>query len=1180
MVLSSKLPMFLWWGQELIQIYNDAYRPSLGINGKHPQAMGQRGKECWPEIWDFIGPLIDKVMHNGESIFYEDLLLPIFRNGRMEDVYWTFSYSPIYGDNGTVEGVHVACVETTEKIVGLKEMVESKSELEFALEAAELGTWDLDPFSYRFSANARLKEWFGVEAHEEIPLAKATAAIAPRDRQPVIDAITRALAAGSDGKYEITYSIIHPKTGVERIVIAKGRAWFDDSGKPYRFNGTLEDITAQRTAEATAVEMRQLSDLATRSVGLGMFKIDYQAGTIDYSPEFAAIMTGNPTLDNLSREAFIRFIHPEDERLRLQALREGLTTGEFHFTPRVIWEDGTVHHVSILAARVGNSPESATFSGIARDVTSIMVQQRALADAEFRLTQERRENEVLFRSIIEQSPIATCLFVGPDMIIMIANDIMLRYWGKDSSVIGMPLAQALPELGDQPFLNILRRVYSTGEAHTETAALARLAVGGKVSDYYFDYTYKPLRTADGEIYGIMNMAIDVTQQAATQRIIDEQTNKLLASFNEAPVAIAVVDGGALTFKMANQFYCTLVGRQPADLIDKPLLEALPELKGQGFDDLLRGVMTTGIPYVATDVPVKIVHNGVDKTVYLDFTYQPQRNSADQVSSVLVVAVEVTNKLLARQEVEASEQKFRSIIMDAPLGMALFHGPDFVMEVANNILISYLGKDPSVIGHPYASIVPELSAQGFIDKMKYVYQTGQSYEETDARLDLPIDGIMQTRYYNYAYTPLFDAFQQVYAIALTAQDVSEQVVARKTLEDAQAALQNAVELAELAVWRFNIQDQTFTYSPRFMDWLGFSEDTVSKNKALARLPEQYRRVVEQAINKAVRPGSLGYYDNEHPIINLVTGQTRIIHASAQVFSDASGNAQYLTGTAQDITKDRMLQKELQFKVEQRTTALREANAELAAVNQVLEASNLELQQFAYIASHDLQEPVRKIAIFTQMLQTHTEGSLTEKAKGYLHKIEVSAGRMTVLINDILAFSRLSNLNDQFVRIDLNEAMAEILAEFDLLIEQKNAVINIGDLPVIEAIPVQMSQLFGNLLSNSLKYANDSVLPRIEIVSHNLSTDQVAEIGLDPSLHYCRIIFSDNGIGFAPEYSEKIFGIFQRLHGKSEYEGTGIGLALCRKIVGNHGGKLTAESKIGHGATFHIILPTNRAMQSTG
>jgi signal transduction histidine kinase len=262
MILSSKFPMFLWWGDDLIQFYNDAYRPSLGNNGKHPLALGQKGKDCWPEIWDIIYPLIKQVVTTGGATWSEDQLVPIYRNGAIEDVYWTFGYSPITGESGKVEGVLVVCTETTEKVNNLKKLAESKEELEFAIEAAELGTWDLNPVTNKFTANTRLKIWFGLKPSDEVELALAIDSIAEKDKKRVAEAIQYSLSYESGGFYDIEYTIVNTVTNQERIVRAKGRAWFTDDKKAYRFNGTLQDITEEAIRKKKLAKNRQSLELA------------------------------------------------------------------------------------------------------------------------------------------------------------------------------------------------------------------------------------------------------------------------------------------------------------------------------------------------------------------------------------------------------------------------------------------------------------------------------------------------------------------------------------------------------------------------------------------------------------------------------------------------------------------------------------------------------------------------------------------------------------------------------------------------------------------------------------------------------------------------------------------------------------------------------------------------------
>lgn len=256
-VLNSKFPMFLWWGEDLIQFYNDAYRPSLGNGGKHPVALGLKAEDTWQEIWHIIKPLIDQVLGGGEATYSEDQLIPIYRNGTMEDVYWTFGYMPVKNETGKIEGVLVVCTENTEKIKLYQRVEESRSQLEFAIEATELGTWDHDPVTNMFTANQRLKKWFGVKTEDKIDLKDALNAVAPEDRQRLNDAIQYALRFESGGLYDIVYTLVHPQTGERRHVHAKGKAWFNENKKPYRFNGTLQDITDQKNAELSVKQSEE-----------------------------------------------------------------------------------------------------------------------------------------------------------------------------------------------------------------------------------------------------------------------------------------------------------------------------------------------------------------------------------------------------------------------------------------------------------------------------------------------------------------------------------------------------------------------------------------------------------------------------------------------------------------------------------------------------------------------------------------------------------------------------------------------------------------------------------------------------------------------------------------------------------------------------------------------------------
>lgn len=789
--------------------------------------------------------------------------------------------------------------------------------------------------------------------------------------------------------------------------------------------------------------------------------------------------------------------------------------------------------------------------------------------------QKLTENEAKFRSLIEEAPVATCLFIGRELKIEIANQQMISLWGKDNHIIGQTLEEALPELKGQPFLEILDRVFQSGETFEAIETPVHLMIGGVLKTIYCDFTYKPLRDESGTVYGIMDMAVDVTERVLSRQKIEENQRQLLDSFEQSPVGIAILRKKDLTFTMVNPFYAELVGRLPHELLNKPLLDALPELAGQGFDKILENVIETGVAFIANEISVDLMRNGTLEKVYVDLVYQPQYGDNKQVFGVFVVATNVTQQVVSRRKVEASEAKLRSVIANAPAGIGIFVGRDLIIEMPNKTFIDIVGKGPDIAGKPLREVMPELLSEGqpFLKILDDVYTTGKMFHSYGSQVKIVQNGLMTYNYYNITYSPLFDENNEVYAILDIAIDVTEAVQARQKAEDAEIALRGAVELAELATWELDVKSNTFDYSDRFKDWLGFNEETKVQENAYDPLPGEYRKLVPDAIFEALKSGGSGRYINEHPIVNQTTGEKRIIHAQAQVFYDSDGNPEVLRGTAQDVTRERELQQQLEYQVKKRTEELQEANAGLADANSNLQRSNAELAQFAYIASHDLQEPVRKISIFATMLEDQL-GEIEPQAKNYLTKINGAAARMGVLIRDVLAYSQLADENENFVAVDLNKIAEAAISDFELIIEQKNAKVTFQPLPVVEAIALQMSQLFGNLISNSLKYSRRDISPVIDISAETLSANEAIAHVIFEAGDYYKISVTDNGIGFGPEYAQQIFNIFQRLHGKTEYAGTGIGLAICKKIVQNHKGGIYAVSNEGNGATFTILLPISQ------
>lgn len=247
-----------------------------------------------------------------------------------------------------------------------------------------------------------------------------------------------------------------------------------------------------------------------------------------------------------------------------------------------------------------------------------------------------------------------------------------------------------------------------------------------------------------------------------------------------------------------------------------------------------------------------------------------------------------------------------------------------------------------------------------------------------------------------------------------------------------------------------------------------------------------------------------------------------------------------------------------------TNLKKAQLQLEQSLRELEQSNRELESFASVASHDLQEPLRKIQSFGERLKAVTAGTLPPDGQDYLERMESAATRMRRLIEDLLAFARVTSKAQPFVRVELSTIAREVLSDLEVSIDQAKATVSVGELPALEADPTQMRQLLQNLLSNALKFRREDAAPALAI-----------EASVDKEAGRCELRVRDNGIGFEEKHAEKIFNLFQRLHGRGKYEGTGLGLAICRKIAERHGGTISAQSTPGQGSAFTIHLPLARS-----
>lgn len=497
----------------------------------------------------------------------------------------------------------------------------------------------------------------------------------------------------------------------------------------------------------------------------------------------------------------------------------------------------------------------------------------------------------------------------------------------------------------------------------------------------------------------------------------------------------------------------------------------------------------------------------------------------------------------QQHLYNSENVLKSVIDSAPFPIGVYVGMELKIELANASMIKTYGKGDDVIGKLYTEILPELTNQEIFEQLREVLSTGISFHAKNKRVDIVIDGILKIHYFNYSFTPLFNAEGQVYGVMNTAAEVTDLNLARQQTIEAEEKLRLAVENADLGTYEIDLKGNVVKTSGKFKEIWDIDE-TVTQQHIIERLHPDDLWIRDKAYNEALTSGNISY-------------EIRIIHSDSSIHwvringkftFDEDGKPNTILGIVQDITEQIQSAEALSQLVTKRT--------------EELQRSNEDLMQFAHIISHDLKEPVRKVKIFSGILKSEVGTAISETGNSHIDKIQNAADRMSLMVDGILKYSTINASGYPTEKIDLNDIIENIKSDLELVIQEKRAILIQDQLPVIEGSAILIHQLFYNLINNALKFSKAEEPPRVTIHS-----EIVKKEGQD----YIKITIHDNGIGFDASHTEKMFTAFERLHSKDQYEGTGLGLALCKKIVDRHNGTIEAVGVIDEGADFIVSIP---------
>jgi signal transduction histidine kinase len=1044
LMLNSRFPMFVWWGHELINLYNDAYVPVLG--SRHPSALGRPAAEIWYEIWDVVGAQADLVIQRQQATWNEEVLLVMERHGYTEETYFTWSYSPILNSDGIAAGLFCACTEDTAKVIGRRRLAtlrdvsagttDLKNEREVLATATSVmsrNPYDL-PFTLlyvldRDGKRAWLAGAAGVRAADKG--APAETGAAPHENPWGLDLLsseTRVLSSldccfaevpsgpwplppaealciplRSRGEDQPAGVLI---TGINRYTL------LDDEYRAFltMLSGHIE--TAIANSRAYEAERRRAESLAELDRAKTLF-------FSNVSHEFRTPLTLmlGPLEDLLSAPGLDPSERSQLELIRRNGLRLLKLVNTLLDFSRI--EAGRVQAIfepvdlAALTADIASSFRSAMErAGVTFTVDCEPLSRPAWVDREMweKIVLNLLSNAFKYtlrgsvRLELKQSGDAAELSVTDTGIGISEQDLphVFERFHRAAGVpgrtdegtgIGLALVQELAKLHNGV-------VSVTSEQGRGSRFIVAVPLHERRGPAPVQATRSTAIRPDAFIEEALRWVPGPPSPSADQQVAGTRPHVLIADDNtdmrEYLVRLLSQHYRVTAVSNGEEALAAAIDNHP-DLVLTDVM--MPVLDGFGLLAALKAhpdLRLTPVIFLSARSGEESVVAGLDGGAD-DYLMKP--------FTARELIARVSAHLALRQERQRTHERLVQVFRQAPVGIVVLRGPEHVIELANPTYQAlFAGRD--LVGRRFSEVVPELN-EDLLNGFRYVLSTGKPFRASQLYVpyDFDRDGMVEDHWFNVNYEPIQEA-----------------------------------------------------------------DGTVS---------------------------------------GLVT-------------------------------------------------VLTEVTAEVLARNE-LERANKELEEFAYVASHDLQEPLRMVNIYAQLLLRRPGLQSDKEAAQFSKFIQTGVSRMEQLIQALLAYSRVVLQEEEPARTaDLNRSLGEAIAVLRMRIDESQAIITHDPLPVSWGDEQQFALVFQNLLSNSIKYCPDGKQPKIHI-------------SVEAADGHCLIRLTDNGIGFAARHADRIFGLFKRLH-KDKYPGTGLGLAICRRIVERYSGRIWAESEgEGSGATFSILLP---------
>jgi PAS domain S-box-containing protein len=948
-----------------------------------------------------------------------------------------------------------------------------------------------------------------------------------------------------DFNYRIT-----SKDKTNKILHARGELILNEQAEPVTVIGTVQDVTERQTLIQKLRRDEALYKQAEELVNMGNWSWDVKNNKLEWTDHLYRVYGLEPQSEEITIDRFLSFVHPDDREYVAKGVNEIHTKDLLDYTFRIITAKGEMKILRSIAQVHRDEKGNAIYIvGTERDTTEKQT-----------LINQLRRSESLYKQAQALAHLGNWSWDIKNNKIEWSDE-LYRIYGMEPQSQNLTYEEYLSFIHPDDKERIAKQVQSAIEKNEPWDYTHKIIrKNGEVRIVYA--TGEVITNEKGEPYMMIGTAQDITEkQTLIERL--QESEKL---FKQAQ---SLAHLGNWTWEIKTNVF------QWSDEMFK-IFEIGKENKIT-YEDWLNYVHPSDrqdvLNYIKKCVEEKKLYDRIHRIVLPSGKIKTVHRKGElicddhgQPVKMIGTTQDITEEYRVQQELRENQTFIRKITDATPSIIASYNintGKYVFISEGLEKLLGYNTEDVLEKGVEFFVGILHPDDTGTV-MQKNTSALEEANEHPD-RNDMVVEFTYRMRHINgqyrwfHTYGTIFDRNSEgkVEHVLNISLDVTDQVEATEKIKEQEHFIQQIADASPTILYLYDANKQSMVYINREIFFvLGYLPDEVlawgSDITEKLYHPDDYHLLParKQSGKNFQQVDSMIQYECR---MKNNEGEWRWLLVREIVFkTDEDGNIIQILGAALDINR----RKEMEKTILQNTL--------------LLEQSNASLEEFAYVASHDLKEPLRKISTFGDRLVATQSNNLTADGKIYLQKIVDASQRMQTMISDLLSISMISN-NTSFEQYSLQKILDETLQTLEFKIEQQNAVIKSDRLPEAKIIPSQFRQLFQNLLSNSLKFMRPGVQPVITITYSTVSSSEIIHYQLAPASQYHKLEFNDNGIGFENEFAGKIFAIFQRLHGRSEYEGSGIGLAICKKIVEHHGGIIYANGVTDVGSTFTILLP---------